>query len=51
MRHNPFAIDQRARDRWMANMNAALDEADLHPDAAQVLRPFFESVSTFLMNR
>ena len=50
-RHAPFAIDQRARDRWIALMTRALDEAALPADAAEVLRAFFESTSTFMMNR
>src|SRR6185503_16069536 len=50
-RHAPFAIDQRARDRWLALMTRALDEAALPADARDVLRAFFESTSTFMMNR
>lgn len=50
-RHFPFAIDRRVRDRWMANMNAAIDEAGLAPDAAAVLRAFLEHMATFLINR
>src|SRR6185436_4303393 len=33
-RHLPFAIDQRARDRWIQLMLRALEEARLPPDAA-----------------
>ncbi len=51
MRHMPFAIGPAARDRWLSLMTRAVDEADLPPDAAAVLRPFFESVATMLMNR
>ncbi len=51
MRHNPFPIDQKARDRWVHLMDAAFQEAQLPPDAEQVLRSFFESTATFLMNR
>ena len=50
-RHFPFAIDQRARDRWMANMNAAIDEAGLAPEAVAVLRPFLDHIASFLINR
>jgi len=50
-RHAPFAIDQRARDRWIALMTRALDETALPADATAVLRAFFESTSTFMMNR
>jgi len=51
MRHFPFAIDQAARDRWMSLMDRAIDLAELPDDAAALLREFFHSTSTFLMNR
>ncbi|MGE3191827.1 MAG: globin, partial [Vicinamibacterales bacterium] len=38
MRHMPFAIDQAARDRWMALMDRALAEAELPPDIADLFR-------------
>jgi hemoglobin len=50
-RHAPFAVDQRARDRWMQLMSAALDEAALPAEAEAVLRPFFEATATFMINR
>lgn len=51
IRHAPFPIGQAARDRWVALMDQALDEAALPADAEQILRPFFHDVATFLMNR
>jgi hemoglobin len=51
MRHNPFAIDRAARDRWMQLMNASLAEVALPTEAEEVLRAFFESTATFMMNR
>lgn len=51
MRHMPFAVDRRARDRWVALMSAALDEAALDPDCAATLRSFFADTATFLINR
>jgi hemoglobin len=50
-RHAPFQIDQAARDRWLALMNAALDEAALPAEAEQFLRPFLAEMATFLINR
>lgn len=50
MRHHPFRLDQHARDRWVALMEAALDEAALPADADQVLRAFFQQTATFLIN-
>ena len=51
MRHAPFAIDQRARDRWIALMTRALDETALPKESDAVLRAFFDSTATFMMNR
>ena len=51
MRHAPFAIDEAARDRWVALMDRALDEAQVPPEAAAVLREFLGGVATFMINR
>ena len=50
-RHAPYAIDQRARDRWVALMTRALDETALPRDADYILREFFQTTATFMMNR
>lgn len=50
-RHFPFAIDPAARDRWIELMEASLEESDLPAEAQAVLRPFFDHVATFLINR
>ena len=51
MRHLPFAIGRAARDRWVANMDRAFEEAQLPAEAAQVLRTFFAEIATFMINR
>ena len=51
MRHLPFPIDQRARDRWVSHMDAALAEAAIPGEVIDVLRPFFAQTATFMMNR
>ena len=51
MRHAPFAIGQRARDRWLELMTRALDQAALPEEPRKVLASFFESTTTFLINR
>lgn len=51
MRHAPFVIDQRARDRWMTLMGRALDEAALPADVTPLLREFLDGVATFMINR
>ena len=50
MRHVPFTIDQRARDRWMQLMDRAIDEAALPPDVAGLMRDFLGQVATFMIN-
>lgn len=51
MRHAPFAIDERARDRWLELMTAALDEAQLPAEAREILEPFFRQTADFMRNR
>jgi hemoglobin len=51
LRHSPFAIGQAARDRWVAIMDRAFDEARLPAEAAHVLRKFFADIATFMINR
>lgn len=50
MRHAPFSIDTAARDRWIALMSRALDEAGLPREVELALRPFFEGVATMMIN-
>ena len=50
MRHTPFVIDQRARDRWIELMEAALEETKLDERAVPMLRKFFHETATFMMN-
>ena len=51
MRHAPFPIDQAARNRWVMLMERALEQARLPEDAAALLREFFHSTATFMINR
>ena len=51
MRHAPFAINEAARNRWVMLMDRALDEAQLPEDSQDVLREFFHSTATFMINR
>jgi hemoglobin len=50
MRHLPFRVNQAARDRWMQLMTKALDESQLPPEADDVLRRFFDGMSSFMIN-
>ncbi len=51
MRHMPFAIDPRARDRWVQLMGKALDEVEFPREAESMLRHFFDAVATMMINR
>lgn len=50
MRHVRFAIDERARGRWLELMGRALDEAGFPADVDASLREFFAAVATMLVN-
>ena len=51
MRHMPFAIGERERDRWLELMGAAMDETGVPTEARLWLEPFFAQVADFMRNR
>ena len=51
MRHAPFPVDQKARDRWIELMEQALAEAKFPADVDRLLRAFFHDAANFLVNR
>jgi hemoglobin len=51
LRHMPFAVNRAARDRWVALMGRALDDARFPPAADAILREFFGEVATMMINR
>jgi hemoglobin len=51
MRHLPFSIGEAERDRWLALMNAAMDEIGLSGHARTHLGAFFDQVADFMRNR
>ena len=51
MRHAPFPIDEKGRNRWMQLMSRALVEAQLPEDAAQLLFQYFGQTATSMINR
>ena len=51
MRHAPFAVDQRARDRWVELMLAAIDEQPAAAPHRAYLERFLGDIATFLINR
>jgi hemoglobin len=51
MRHRPFRIGPTARECWLQLMDRALTKAAFPAEAEQLLREFFASTATFLMNQ
>ena len=49
-RHVPFRIDGAARDAWLRNMRAAMDEVGLAPEADQVLWDYLTVAAEMLVN-
>ena len=50
MRHAPFVIGQRERDRWMTAMRASLDEAQLDSELHQRFVDYFEMAADQMIN-
>ena len=51
MRHMPFPIDVRARNRWMVLMARALEECRFEPEVSTALLSYFAQTATFMINR
>lgn len=49
-RHAEFRIDRAARDAWLANMRAALDDIELAPEADRVLWDYLVTAADMLIN-
>jgi hemoglobin len=49
-RHAPFAIDEAARDAWLANMRAALDSLELPPPYEAELWDYLRMAAESLRN-
>jgi len=50
-RHLPFAIDQTARDQWMACMKKAMDSRQVEGDVRAFLDARFAQLADFMRNR
>lgn len=51
MRHAPFVVDQAARDAWMNNMEAALEQTVTDEALRASMADFLGQVASFLINR
>ncbi len=50
LRHNPFRIDQAARDVWVRHMVSALEEAEIPDPARGIMQDYFERTATHMIN-
>jgi hemoglobin len=50
MRHAPFVIGPPEREAWLAAMLTALDEADAPEVAREMMREYFTTASTAMIN-
>ncbi len=51
MRHAPFAVTLDMRDRWLRHMADAMDQVDLPPERAELMRDYFFRAAHSLVNR
>jgi hemoglobin len=51
MRHLPHAIDEKAKDEWLACMKEAIDSLKLDAQLAQALYNCFPPVAQHMVNR
>lgn len=51
MRHAPFAVGPRERDRWLYHMRAAVDAMEPPEAARRALREYFETAAEAMRNR
>jgi hemoglobin len=51
MRHMPFPITMSARDKWVQYMLEAIDEVKIQEPARSLMRDYFQSGATFMINR
>jgi len=50
MRHAPFPVDERARDRWLTHFRAALDAVQLTPEQDAQFWAYVTHAATFMIN-
>ncbi len=50
MRHLPFSIGVKERDRWVQLMNESIEENSIPESSAQQLSQFFTEVADFMRN-
>ncbi len=51
MRHAPFPVDLRARNRWVELMEQSLEEMSFDTEVKSLLLKYFHDTATFMINR
>ena len=51
MRHLPFTIGTRERDRWLELMADAMQEVEVPEECRNALKAFFEQIADFMRNQ
>ncbi len=51
IRHQPFAIDEDAKNSWLANMRTALDKSNINADDKEFLWDYFVKTANFMRNK
>lgn len=51
MRHDPFPIDQQARDHWLRHMIDAVDAVGIEEPMRSMMTDYFERASTHMINK
>lgn len=49
-RHQPFPVDDRARDRWLLHMNAAVASLELAPLQRETMLEYFDRAAHAMVN-
>ena len=50
MRHSPFTIGKKERDRWVSHMLSALDDMEISTEDKRLIKEYFENTATLLIN-
>ena len=50
MRHSPFTIGKKERDRWVSHMLSALDNMEILTEDKELIIEYFENTATLLIN-
>ncbi|MBW8171757.1 globin [Ornithinimicrobium sp. Arc0846-15] len=50
MRHGPFVVTPKQRDRWMFHMSNAIESIELDPMDEELMRSYMTNAANFMIN-